>query len=82
MASLTVRNLEENVKHKLRVRAASNGRSMEAEVRVILKDALREDQEERGLATAIHELVAPYGGIELDIPPRDEMVPDTSIFDE
>lgn len=79
---MTVRNLEDDVEHRLRVRAASNGRSMEEEAQAILKDALREDQEERGLATAIHELVAPYGGIELDIPPRNDLVPDTSIFDE
>lgn len=55
---------------------------MEEEAQAILIDALSKDQEERGLATAIHELVAPYGGIVLDIPPRDEMVPNTSIFDE
>lgn len=80
--NLTISNLDEDVERKLRVRAVSNRRSIEAEAQAILKDALREDQEERGLATAIHELVAPYGGIELDIPPRDEMVPNTSIFDE
>lgn len=79
---MTVRNLGDAVKHRLRVRAASNGRSMEEEAQAILIDALSKDQEERGLATAIHELVAPYGGIVLDIPPRDEMVPNTSIFDE
>ena len=79
---MTVRNLGDDVQHRLRVRAASNGRSMEEEAQAILIDALSEDQEERGLATAIHELVAPYGGIVLDIPPRDELVPDTSIFDE
>lgn len=79
---MTISNLDEDVERKLRARAASNGRSIEVEAQAILKDALREDQEERGLATAIHELVAPYGGIELDVPPRDELVPDTSIFDE
>ena len=34
--TLTIRNLEERVKQKLRVQAASNGRSMEAEARAIL----------------------------------------------
>ena len=82
MASLTVRNLDDDVKQKLRVRAASKGRSMEAEVRIILSDAIEENIEERGFGTALRELFAPLGGIELDIPPRDDMDPDTSIFDE
>lgn len=34
--TLTIRNLEEPVKQKLRIRAASHGRSMEAEAREIL----------------------------------------------
>lgn len=82
MASLTVRNLDDDVKRKLRVRAANNGRSMEAEVRFILTDAIKDDSSEYGLGTAIRELFAPYGDVVLEIPPRDDMVPDTSIFDE
>ena len=70
------------MKRKLRVRAANNGRSMEAEVRIILTDATQEDLSEYGLGTAIRELFAPYGDVVLSIPPRDDMVPGTSIFDE
>lgn len=44
MAALTIRNLDDSVKAKLRVRAAHNGRSMEAEVRAILSDALGGDR--------------------------------------
>ncbi len=33
MASITVRNLEDGLKHRLRIRAAENGRSMEEEAR-------------------------------------------------
>ena len=40
MSTLTIRNLDEDVKARLRVRAAENGRSMEAEVRAILRDSL------------------------------------------
>lgn len=40
MATLTIRNLPENVRALLRVNAARNGRSMEAEARHILTDAL------------------------------------------
>ena len=43
MASITVRNLEEGLKRRLRIRAAENGRSMEQEARDILRAAL--DQE-------------------------------------
>lgn len=74
MASITVRNLDDDVKQRLRVRAAVNGRSMEAEAREILEAALAaEAGPTKGLGTAIHELFAPYGGVELDIPPREPM---------
>lgn len=39
--TLTIRNLEESVKHLLRMQAASHGRSMEAEARNILTTALK-----------------------------------------
>lgn len=41
MATLTVRNLSEQARAALKVRAAKNNRSMEAEVRAILEDAAR-----------------------------------------
>lgn len=40
MASLTIRNLDDDVRDRLRVRAAQHGRSMEAEVRAILTESL------------------------------------------
>jgi phosphopantothenoylcysteine decarboxylase/phosphopantothenate--cysteine ligase len=46
LASLTVRQLDEKLKRLLRLRAARNGRSMEDEVRLILREAA--DQSERG----------------------------------
>lgn len=39
--TLTIRNLEESVKHLLRMQAASHGRSMEAEARDILSRRLK-----------------------------------------
>src|SRR6201987_5691900 len=39
MASLTIRKLDEAIRDALRLRAARNGRSVEDEVRVILRDA-------------------------------------------
>lgn len=74
MASITVRNLDEGLKRRLRIRAAENGRSMEQEAREILRAALDgETEPERGLGTAIHERFKPFGGVELEIPPREPM---------
>ena len=74
MASITVRNLDEGLKRRLRVRAALNGTSMEQEARDILRSALEEDPPtDQGLASAIHARFAPLGGVELDLPPREPM---------
>jgi plasmid stability protein len=72
MATLTVRNLDEDVKARLRVRAAEHGRSMEAEAREILRKSLTEPQD-RGLGTWIHERFAGLGLDEIEFPPRTEM---------
>ena len=74
MASITVRNLDDGLKRRLRVRAAENGRSMEQEARDILRAALDEDAApSKNLGTAIHELFRPIGGMELEILPREPM---------
>ena len=74
MASITIRNLDNDVKTRLRVRAASNGRSMEEEVRRILAEAVeRNTAPAQGLGTALHELFKPFGGVELEVPPRKPM---------
>ncbi len=48
MAQLVVRNLDEEVKAKLRRRATAHGRSMEEEVRAILRDAVKEEARPKG----------------------------------
>jgi antitoxin FitA len=54
MAQLLVRNLESDVKSKLQRRAKRHGRSMEEEVREILRDATKEEASRgRGLGTQI-----------------------------
>ena len=54
MAQLVVRNLDDDVKAKLRRRADAHGRSMEAEVRDILRNAAHEaENPSRGLGTEI-----------------------------
>ena len=71
MASITVRNLEDGLKRKLRVRAAQNGRSMEEEARHILRTALAgKSTEPTDLFAAIRRRIAPVGGVDLKIPPR------------
>jgi plasmid stability protein len=71
VAALSIRNLDDEVKHRLHVRAARHGRSMEAEARAILEDAVAAGADERlNLAQAIRKHFAAVGGVELDIPPR------------
>ena len=73
MASITIRNLDDEVKSRLRLRAAGNGRSMEEEVRVILREAVGREAEPENLASLIHECFAPFGGVDLELPPREPM---------
>ena len=73
MASIAVRNLDSEVKSRLRKQAAENGRSMEEEVRVILGQAVGLEPEPENLASFIHDCFAPFGGVELELPPREPM---------
>ena len=72
-ASLNIRQLDPALKEQLRIRAAHNGRSMEAEARAILKDALTSSRPASGeaLAAAIRRRFAPLGGVDLELPPRE-----------
>jgi len=72
MATLTIRQLDEKTKTRLRVRAAHHGRSMEEEAREILRSALTTSSPEKGnLAEAIRRRFAVFGGLELELPQRD-----------
>jgi plasmid stability protein len=64
MATLTIRDLDDDLKAALRVRAAEHGRSMESEVREILRIAL---------ATRVrHRFSGVAGGADLELPNRAE----------
>jgi plasmid stability protein len=66
MASLTIRQLDEEVKKQLRLRAAYHGRSMEAEARRILTEAVLPTKiDSQGLATQIQQIINDVGSIEL-----------------
>lgn len=82
MASLTIRNLEETLKLRLRVRAAHHGRSMEEEARQILRAVLRQEpQPSQHLGEAIRQRFAPRGGVEVPAVDR-ELLRDPPRFEE
>lgn len=66
MTTLTIRNVEPALKERLRIRAARNGRSMEAELRHILSTTVGgESNREVNLAEAIRRRFLPLGGVDL-----------------
>jgi len=68
MAQFVVRNIENAVKARLQRRAKRNGRSMEEEVRDILRSAVHEeDVPAGGLGTEISGLFA-KAGLDSEIP--------------
>lgn len=72
MASITIRNLEEATKRKLKVRAAMHGHSMEQEAREILKSALKSvPKKQENLGVAIHRRFARLGGVDLEPLPQE-----------
>ena len=74
MATLTIRQLDEKTKTRLRIRAAHHGRSMEEEAREILRSALTTSSPAKGnLAEAIRRRFAAFGGIELAPVKRDAL---------
>jgi len=68
VAQFVVRNIEAGVKSRLQRRAKRHARSMEEEVRDILRDAVKEeDAPPRGLGTEIASLFT-KDGLDADIP--------------
>ena len=65
MASLTIRNIEDSLKERLRVRAARHGRSMEEEARQVLRQSLLREKSTLGLGTRIAQRFADVGGVDL-----------------
>ena len=66
MATMTIRNIDESLKARLRIRAAQQGKSMEEEARDILRAALSSERQTGGdLGEAIRRRFAVLGGVEL-----------------
>ena len=69
MAQILVRNLDDRLKARLERRAKRNRRSIEAEVREILRNALKVEEPQRGLGSEIVALFSGSGlGLEEEIP--------------
>jgi plasmid stability protein len=72
MATMTIRNIDDALKARLRVRAAVHGKSMEEEAREILRDALsKENATPTNLAQTIRRRIAPLRGVDLPRIPRE-----------
>lgn len=79
---VTIRNIDDQLKRRLRVQAAEHGCSMEEEARNILRSVLSTaPQEGRSLVESIRTRVASFGGVDLDIAQREAMRPAPE-FDE
>jgi plasmid stability protein len=66
VAAITIRNLDETLKARLRLRAARRGKSMEEEARDILRAALSsEPKRTSDLGQTIRKRFAALGGVDL-----------------
>jgi plasmid stability protein len=69
---MTIRNIDDQPKSKLPVCAAEHGRTMDEEERDILRSELATAHKpSANLAEAIRKRIAPFGGVVLEIPPRE-----------
>lgn len=81
MPTMTIRGLDDETHARLRVRAAQHGRSMEAEVRAVLREVLASPQAPAyGLGSHIHARFASAGAAELELPARDDP-PRAAVFE-
>jgi antitoxin FitA len=73
MSTLTIRNVDDELKAALRVRAAEHGRSMEAEVREILRTVLARPLSDVGMATRIRQRFLGGEDTKIELPARTEL---------
>ena len=70
MASITIRNLDDNLKEQLRLRAAQHGRSTESEARMLLSQSLNTTGGGSSLAVVLHQRFAAFDIKALPVPSR------------
>ena len=81
MATLTIRNVEDDLKQNLKIRAAHNNRSMEEEIRVILRNTVNlSNTGTAGLGSRIHDMFMEAGGIKLNKAKRTDKPRKPEIF--
>lgn len=74
MASITIRNLDDETTGRLKERASHRGRSIEDEALAVLREALASQSvTPQDLAASIAARFKPLGGIDLKLPPRGPM---------
>jgi len=66
VATLTIRGIDDELRDRLKIRAAQHSRSMEAEVREIIALAVASGPSDDGLGTRIHQRCSAVGGVELE----------------
>jgi len=81
MAAVSIRDLDDEVRERLRVRAAEHGRSMEAEIRAILTDAVNAPTDSVGLAQALLARFGDLGGVDLELPARSQPARAANLID-
>jgi antitoxin FitA len=82
MSSILIRQLDDETKRRLRVRAAHRGHSMEHEAREILRQALASDRTPGvHFVDEIRRRIAPLGGVDLPVIPRGP-IPDPPELDQ
>lgn len=74
MSAITIRNVDPELKRRLRIRAAASGHSMEEEARNILRAELAgQDEDSANLYQRIRRHIDPLGGVDLSLPVREPM---------
>lgn len=68
-----ITDIDDDVLARLQARAARHGRPVEEEARAILTDAVGGSQPSGNFMGELHRSFADLGGVELDIPPRNEV---------
>ncbi|MBI4724477.1 MAG: plasmid stabilization protein [Rhodomicrobium sp.] len=74
MTSIIIPNVDDTLKRRLQARAEKHGKSVEAEARDILREAVGWGEPElhpKNLYAAIRSIVEPLGGIDFELPPRE-----------
>ena len=83
MASITIRNLEDDTKHRMKLRAALHGRSMEEEARDILRRATAQEDTPVNLVTSVRNRLSTADRMDLPLPPREAtQAPHLSLSEE